>query len=422
MFSSSLFPDYAVLEVGRNEAQAMRLAQQLRDVDLQVLATTVDRRTVISRLRREGIADAMQLILLTEAEVMGWFNVGPVFLAILSEMRQEVIGNPERVVDEWRNRIRLYVLPDDLAETSTEDDFFGLLLAEESSEYNSASASSDPVVEVERCLVAAVEMMARRDAEGEVLRRYYLEGASVESIVESLHLASNASLYRIVDRHFTQPLLKGYAVRGIQFSNSILSVIKKLKKELVYQRLEALDGLQRVPPQRFLHILGLTPLQRTTAEAIWMADYIVPEGDVQRCRHTLRRLLATLQWRVVAAKESTLRRDMQRHTTDGHTAPERQRHGHPHSIHVPFLRVLLRDHPSIEEQKKGYRLAPQRLTYTSARLARIVYDAHGPISIPEILLRYERLYLERPQTHALSKVRTHFPHVHSITRGTWQWK
>lgn len=412
MFTSSLFPDYAVLEVGRNEAQAMRLAQQLRDVDLQVLATTVDRRTVISRLRREGIADAMQLILLTEDEVMGWFNVGPVFLAILSEMRQEVINNPERIVDEWRNRIRLYVLPDDLAETNSEDDFFGLLLAEESTEYNAASAVDDPIVEVERCLVAAVEMMARRDREGEVLRRYYLEGASVESIVESLHLASNASLYRIVDRHFTQPLLKGYAVRGIQFSNSILSVVKKLKKELVYQRLDVLEGLQRVPPHRFLHFLSLALLQRSTAEAVWMVDYIVREGDVQRCRLTLRDLLASLQWRVVAAKESAVRRGMQMLRKQGSAVP----------VDVNFLRVLLHDHPCIEVQKKGYRLVGERLTFDCVRLARIVYDAHEPISLPEILARYERLYFERPQSISVSKVRAHFPQVHSVKRGVWEWK
>lgn len=412
MFTSSLFPDYAVLEVGRNEAQAMRLAQQLRDVDLQVLATTVDRRTVISRLRREGIADAMQLILLTEDEVMGWFNVGPVFLAILSEMRQEVIDNPERVVDEWRNRIRLYVLPDDLTETNPEDDFFGLLIAEGKAEYNAASVVDDPIVEVERCLVAAVEMMARRDREGDVLRRYYLEGASVESIVESLHLASNASLYRIVDRHFTQPLLKGYAVRGIQFSNSVLSVVKKLKKELVYQRLDVLDGLQRVPPHRFLHFLSLALLQRSTAEAVWMVDYIVREGDVQRCRLTLRDLLASLQWRVVAAKESAVRRGMQMLRKQGSAVP----------VDVNFLRVLLHDHPCIEVQKKGYRLVGERLTYDCVRLARIVYDAHEPISLPEILARYERLYFERPQSISVSKVRAHFPQVHSVKRGVWEWK
>lgn len=412
MFTSSLFPDYAVLEVGRNEAQAMRLAQQLRDVDLQVLATNVDRRTVISRLRREGISDAMQLILLTEAEVMGWFNVGPVFLAILAEIRQEVISNPERVVDEWRNRIRLYVLPDDLEETHVEDDFFGLLLAEEAAEYNPAAVAEDPIAEVERCLVAAVEMMVRRDGEGEVLRRYYLEGASVESIVESLHLASNASLYRIVGRHFTQPLLKGYAVHGIQFSNNILSTVKKLKKELVYQRLEVLGGLQRVSPQRFLHFLSLALLQRSTAEAVWMTDYIVPEGDVQRCRLTLRDLLASLQWRVVAAKENVVRRGMQTLRKQGNAV----------TIDVNFLRVLLHDHPCIEMQKKGYRLVGERLTYDCVRLARIVYDAHEPITLPEILARYERLYFERPQSISISKVRAHFPQVHSVRRGVWEWK
>lgn len=412
MFSSSLFPDYAVLEVGRNEAQSMRLAQQLRDVDLQVLATTVDRRTVITRLRREGIADAMQLILLTEDEVMGWFNVGPVFLTILSEMRQEVIAHPESIVSEWRERIRLFVLPDDLDENSAEDDFFGQMLPPDTIASTPDPASDDPVLEVERCLVAAVEMMERRDPEGEVLRRYYLDGQSVASIVERLHLASSATLYRIVDKHFAAPILKGYAVRGIQFSNSILSVVKKLKKELVYQRLDVLGALQRVPPQRFLHFLDLTVLRRSTAEAVWMVDYIVRAGDVQRCRYTQRDLFSSLQYRVVGAKESVVRRSLQ-HQKRG----KRNR-----TVDVAFLRILLRDHPCIEPDRKGYRLVSQRLLYDCVRLARIVYDAHAPIAIRDILVCYEHLYLERPQTVSITKVRHHFPQVHSVRRGVWEWK
>lgn len=412
MFTSSLFPEHTIFENGRNEAQAVRLAHQLRDVDLQVLATTPDRRSVVARLRREGIDNAMQFVLLTEEEVMGWYNVGPVFFALFCEMRQEIISDPERIVRDWRDRVRLFILPDDLSESHDEDDFFGVCMEEEMKDYGRPKTICSPVAELERSLVAAIEMLTRRSDEGEVVRRYYLEGMSVESIVSSQQLASNASLYRIVDRHFSEPLLKGYAVCGIEFSDSLLSVIRKLKKDLVYSRLSELDELQRIPPQRFLHFLGLSILQRTTAEGVWMVDYIVREGDIQRCRLTLRDLLSSLQWRVVAAKENALRRGMQ----------ALRRKGGAGTFDVEFMRVLLRDHPSIEVLKKGYRLIGESLVYDSVRLARIVYDAHGPITLPELLARYERLYFERPRTVSIANVRQHFPQVHSIRRGVWEWQ
>ncbi len=156
----------------------------------------------------------------------------------------------------------------------------------------------------------------------------------------------------------------------------------------------------------------LTRLLRWTAGAVWVVDYVVREGDVQRCRLALRGLLASLQWRVVAAKESAVRRGMQMLRKQGSAVP----------VDVNFLRVLLHDHPCIEVQKKGYRLVGERLTYDCVRLARIVYDAHEPISLPEILARYERLYFERPQSISVSKVRAHFPQVHSVKRGVWEWK
>lgn len=419
MKTTSLFPDYAVLETGRNEAQAMRLAQQLREVDLEVLATTAERRSVISRLRREGVGDAMQLVLLTEADVMDWYNVGPVFLAVVTAMRDEVVAAPERIVALWRNKVRLFVLPDDLQEDSSDDDFFGMLMVAEDetpATYpltgGTETDSASPILELERCIVAAVEMMGQRSADGVVLRRYFLEGAAVESIVASERLASSASLYRIVDKRFCQPLLKGYPVKGIQFSNKLLMSVRRLCKELVYRRVEVLDVLERLSPQRFLHFLGLTLLRRTTAETVWLADFIVREGDVQRCRRTQRDLFSSLQLRVVGAKESVVRRGLQ------HLRPKEK----GSVVDVNFLRVLLRDHPCIEPDRKGYRLVSERLTYDCARLARIVYDAHGPIRIADILVRYEQRYFERPHTVSIAKVRVHFPQVHSVKRGVWEWK
>lgn len=428
MKTFSLFPDYSVLETGRNEAQAMRLAQQLHEVDLQMLVTDPDRRIVVARLRREGIADAMQLILLTEEEVLRWRNVGPVFVAILSSMRREVVANPERIVETWRNEHRLYVLPDDLTLHVEADDFFGtLLVAEdegvEAAGYKARSQASaakgngeisTAVEELERCIVAAVEMLEHRSRSGVVLRKYLLEGLPTENVVESLKLASVASLYREVHKNFCNPLLQGYSVKGIQLNDTLLHNVKKLRKQLVYAPASVLNVLNRMVPQRFLEVLGLTLLQRTQAETFWGGDYIVREGEVERCRRTLHDLFASLQFRVVAVRENTVRRGMQmlRPNVRNYAA----------NIDVTFLRVLLREHPCIEEDRKGYRLVSERLNYDCARLARIVYDAHGPISLADVLAQYERRYMQRLEHVSIAHVRVRFPQVHSISRGVWKWK
>lgn len=403
MQTFSLFPDYAVFESGRTEAQAMRLAQQLREVDLQVLATDAERRMVISRLRREGIDNVMQLVLLTQDRVMGWYNVGPVFLSILSLMRDEVVGAPERIVARWHNEHRLLVLPDDLQLSQPEDDFFGMLMAADDECAAAIPAEVPPVLQLERCLVAAIEMIERRWEHGVVLRRYFLDGLPVETIVGGCRLASSASLFRIVDKQFAAPLLRGYQVKGIQFSSSLLRTIKALQKELLYKSSAALECLERITPVRFLHFLDLVLLQRTTAENFWGGDFIVREGEIEWCRRTQRDLFSVLQFRVVAAKENAIRHAL-------------------HRINVPFFRVLLHEHPCIEEHRKGYRLVGECLTYECARLARLVYDAHTPIALPELLARYERQYLERPQTVSISHVRARFPQVHSVRRGVWEWK
>lgn len=426
MNSNSLFPDYSVLETGRTEAQAVRLAQQLHEVDLHMLVTDSDRRSVVARLRREGIADAMQLVLLTEAEVLRWPGVGPVFVEILAAMRRQVVANPERIVETWHNQHRLLVLPDDLKLQTETDDFFGTLLAAE----DESAASYGPrnertgsrtnpdlsatIEEMERCLVAAVEMMGYRAESGVVLRKYLLEGLPAATIVESQHLASPASLYRVVHKNFCAPLLQGYPVKGIQLSDKMMQRVKMLRKELVYTPASVLSVLSRMSPARFLEVLGLTLLQRTQAEAFWGGDYIVREGEVERCRRTLRDLLVSLQFRVVAVRENTIRRSMQALGPKGRTGAA--------LIDQNFLRVLLRSHPCIEEDRKGYRLVSERLNYDCARLARIVYDAHGPITLADVLAQYERRYMQRPERVSIANVRTRFPQVHSVSRGVWRWK
>lgn len=439
MSSISLFPDYSVLETGRNEAQAMRLAAQLREVDLQMLVTDADRRMVVARLRREGIDNAMQLILLTEEEVLRWHNVGPVFVTILSQMRREVVRRPERIVDTWHHQHRLYVLPDDLDLHTEEDDFFGVVMAAEDEAIpamqnersllteekrgsaacavseTSAAALASSILELERCLVAAIEMMEHRAESGVVLRKYYIEGLPVETIVAGLHLASSASLFRIVNKHFRTPLLCGYQVKGIMLSESLLKSIKTLRKSLEYSSSSVLNVLQRIPPMRFLEFLDLTLLQRTQAENFWGGDYIVREGEVERCRRTQRDLFSSLQLRVVGAKEPTIRKGMR-------TAKNVDRGRSANWIETRFLRVLLNTHPCIELDRKGYRLVSERLNYDCARIARIVYDARCPLKVNDIMAQYERRYMQRPEHLSIAHVRKNFPHVHSIRRGVWEWK
>lgn len=450
----SLFPEYSVLETGRNEAQAMRLAQQLREVDLQMLVTDPDRRNVVARLRREGIDNAMQLILLTEEEVLGWPGVGPVFVTILAEMRRQVVAHPERTVDTWHNVHRLLVLPDDLDVRNEEDDFFGLLIdnpeqasgpasatasasasaapATSPSALASASASAAPaasieprlaqyppaepalIVELERCIIAAIEMLEHRWEAALALRRYYIDGLPADAIVDACRLASPAALFRITGHLFRDPFMRGYAVKGVQLSDTLVSRLRGLRKSLIYSPAAVLGVLRRMPAQRFLEFLGLTLMQRTQAEAFWGGDYIVPDGAIERCRRTQRDLFSALQFRVVAVKESSVRRSIQQ-----------LRHGRPGlsgAVDPAFLRVLLKGHPCIESSAKGYRLVSERLNYDCARLARIVYDAHGPIALADILAQYERRYMQRPQRVSIAHVRARFPQVHSISRGIWRWK
>lgn len=421
MNSNNLFPEYSVLETGRNEAQAMRLAEQLRQVDLQMLVTDADTRSVVARLRREGIDNAMQLILLTEEEVLGWYNVGPVFVEILSGMRQQVVGNPERIVDTWHNQHRLLVLPDDLDIRHHEDDFFGMVMVAEDEVEPAAKSSvategyEHPITLLERSLVAAIEMTEHRWERGQVLRKYFIDGLPVDTIVDTCQLPSPATLFRIVGKNFREPLLRGYQVKGIQFSDSLLKTVKTLRKNLLYAPASELDVLTKLMPSRFLEFLGLTLLQRTSAETFWGGDYIVREGEVERCRHTQRDLFSSLQFRVVAAKESTIKRAIMsmKHVDKGRSA---------NWIDVQFLRVLLHTHPCIEADKKGYRLVSERLNYDCSRLARIVYDAHTPLTLDDIQAQYERRYMQRPGSVVIANIRKHFPHIHSIRRGVWEWK
>lgn len=428
MNTYSLFPDYAVLENGRNEAQAMRLALQLHEVDLQMLVTDSDRRLVVSRLRSEGIADAMQLILLTEEEVRAWYNVGPVFVDILAGMQRQVIANPEEIVDTWHNQHRLLVLPDDLCIRHQEDDFFGMpMVAEDEANHPTEDTfitsignttnirTSDTIILLERCLTAAIDMMDRRWGHRQVLRKYYIDGLPAETIVGICGLPSPTSLTRIIEKKFRKPLLSGYQVKGIQFSDSLLKSIKSLRKSLLYAPAAELDVLSKITPVRFLEFLGLTLLQRSSLEAFWGGDYIVGEGEVERCRRTQRYLFSSLQFRVVSAKEQTIKR--------GILALKRVDKGRRANwLNNQFLRVLLCTHPCIENSKMGFRLVPERLNYECTRLARIVYDAHSPLTITDIMTQYEHQYMQRPQLISISDVRKRFPRIHSIRRGVWEWK
>lgn len=413
--NTSLFPDYTVLETGRNAAQAIRLAQQLQEVDLQVLVNDADTRMVASRLRKEGIDNAMQLILLTEDEVMRWYNVGSVFLSILTNMRQEVIGDPEGIVKKWIQQYRLCVLPDDLQKKVAEDDFFGtLMVCENEQPYKLAeneeaereaidSVLLQDIKELERCLIEAIEMICHRADYGYVLRCFFLDGLPVESIAAKHGLVSNSSVQRIIKKRFSEPLMMGYQAEGVQFSSALIKKVKRLRKDLLYQPVTTLECLERISVSRFLSFLGLDILGRTQTDSLWGGDYIVKSGEVKKCRRSQRELLSFLQWHVAYARENVIRRSLKR-------------------PHAPFLRALLKSHPYIETDRKGYRLVQEQLMYECGRLARILHDARRPMSFENILTNYERLYFERPQNMSISNVRTRFPQVHSVARGVWEWE
>lgn len=403
----TLFPDFFTLDGERSEQQALHLAEALQRVELKMLATHAERRLVLRRLEQRGVINAWQLLQLQHEEVAEWPGVGAAFLSVLDEMRDEVYRAPELLVQTWKQKWAELTFPDDIIDELSEQ--LPIEQIEEKAEEIISTTSAQEIVsvevaEVERTLTALLRTLLHRLPNGEgVVRRYFLEGLPVSTIVRVEGLASRSAVYRIADRQCLRVLLRGETLHGLRLSEAFLSKMSRLSRQLLFCPNRVLDSLQTMKPTRFLRFLNLTLLCRTTAETQWAADLIVPHQGVQRSRRLLHRTMGYLQ----------LHPDF---------LPRRELTSQLNAAEALWLKPLLRQHPWVERSAKGYRLRSEQLQFDFCRAARILCDAKTPCSLEEVIYAYEYRYLERPKCLTLSGLRRRFPQVVSEERGVWRWE
>lgn len=443
----SLFPDYYYFENGRTEIQAAHIVEMLRRTDIEILATNAERRKVIRMLKEKGISNVMQAVGLSETEVRQWKGAGPLFIDTLKDIRNEALQHPEETIARWQTEMRAYVFPDDLEDNVHEhDSFFGKIWKDTpgahptDTEYAESLADPSSPVEtyrttfydkehgnsvkadiemLEKSILGALEILEKRWKKTTYLKAYFIEGRTTPAAQSRNYgQISNMAWRHLLNRSFLLPLMKGEAICGVRFSEDLLQRIPTLTDNLRYRPAEALEALKTIRPERFLHILGLTLLQRTSTESFWTTDFIVPTGEVQRCRHTLRTLFCVLQNRVTGCKEKTLKKLMQELSA----ASSQHLHTESRIVHPVFLHHLLLHHPWIEEENRGYRLAAEILTTEIVRIARIVYDAKRPITTADITTSYISLYTESPRALNFTKIHNRFPHIKHVARGIWRYK
>ena len=404
----TLFPDFFSFDDGRSQEQALRLNEALQQVELALLDTHAERRAVLRRLATLGVTNAWQLLQLQHEEVAEWPGVGPAFLSVLDEMREEVHRAPEQLVDTWRREWATLTFPDDMEE-ETHIALSDTDSAEEVPEKKSTDTEyeclSAEACKAERTLAALLHtLLHRRPVGAGVLRRYFLEGLPVSTIVRVEGLASRAAVHRVVDRQCLRPLLSGEALHGLQLSAAFLAKLEQLRGRLIFCPSTVLECLHTMLPERFLRFLHLTLLCRTTAETQWGADLIVPRHAVLRARRLLRRTMQQLQWQPDFVKRTHLAVRL-------------------HSSDASWLQPLLHRHPWVERNAEGYRLRSEQLQYDVCRTARILCDAAGvPCSLQEVRYAYECRYLERPKRLSLSGVQARFPQISTEDDRLWQWK
>lgn len=448
----SLFPDFYYFENGRSEIQAAHIVEMLRETDVAILATDAERRKVIASLQARGLTSVMQMIALSEEEILQWKGAGPLFVDVVQRMRNEVLLHPEDIVQKWKDEMRPYVFPDDLQEDISEsDDFFGNIwttspqiatpveapaVAEVNETYPAPSplllgkakekqSADNDIILLERCILGVLRVLEKRWPEAKFLKSYFIKGEvmtfappATEGSSGDSDTPSEISWRYLLNHRFLRPLFRGDTIHGVRLSQSMLRRIAPLIDALRYASSASLDVLTTIRPERFLHTLGLTVLQRSSADTIWTEDYIVPLGEVQRCRHTLKCLISVLQNRVMGCKEKTLKKQIQE------MSPITSRHfrSDVRIVHGVFLHHLLYHHQWIEEDTRGFRLSAELLTSEMVRIARIVYDAKGPITTSEIAKRYEILYTEAPKSLNFTKTHRRFPRIKNVARGIWRYK
>lgn len=403
----TLFPDYLTLEEGRDRLEAQRLIEALRKVGLEALQTNVERATVLRRLGEEGVESVYHLLNLQRNEVAEWRNVGQVFLYVMDEMRAEVKRDPEAVLNRWHNELAELVFPEEKNAIEEKSSFCDLSKKnfENVHSFFCCNETMMCIGEVEQAFVEIIGVLERRWAHGgEVLRRYFLENLSVKTLVRVLGLSSSAALYRLVERRFLRPLLDGGQVYKLSLSRDFLQKMNILRKELLYRPVNVLEALQRMSPERFLFLMNMTLLSRTVSDRVWSCDFIVPRGEVQSTRRVLHALINELQLRPDFSTRKSIRMALGK--DDRH----------------PSFNGLLKHHPWIERLQHNYRLMSPQLMYDFCRIARILCDTPEALSAQEILMKYERRYLERPKRISLHWVSLRYPQVVALKRGVWHWQ
>lgn len=432
MSETTLFPDSLYFMDGHTEAQAMRIAQKFRGIGLTVFDDAQLSASRKAILHRGGIRNLMQLVSLSAPTALSWPGAGPAFQPILLRLQQEVMAMPEKYIEKWETKVKPIVYPDALEEdTAVPADFFGMMLTAEAwaaedeegceagEDAQSPYALMNRIARFEACIVAAIRDLQTRWKHAGILRRYFIEGASLTKIARSEGFSSAAAVGQVVEKQFLRPLLRGETLCGIRFSESLLRDVEALQEELCYSVASPLEVLERMVPARFLSVFGLTLMQRRQMDAAWDADYIVRRGEVQQCRRTLHGLFSVLQ---DVAHAPCSEKQLSHLIAQWAMLPDGT---FPYGLPVPhdaFLHRLLQQHNWIERQHRAYRLVAVQLSQTMVRLARIIYDAHRPLTISEISQLYEQRYLERPRSLPMSSLHRRFPEICPVRRGVWEYR
>lgn len=407
----TLFPDFSPLETTLDQQAAQRIARKLRGVELRFFATLPERRIVLRRLADKGISNAWELLNIHRDEVGEWPGVGKVFLHLLDEMRAEVQQRSEWVIETWRNEMAQLTLPDDIEVEAEEPSLFG---EEETAEADSVEFERElsedeqlvqDIVEVERTFVEVIRLLEHRlPKEAAVLRRYFLESLSLNTIVKVEHLSSRSAIHRIIEPRFLRPLRAGESICGITLGRAFRERMQHLEYYLRFRSAHILEHLTTMSPERFLALIGLTLMQRTVSENLWACDFIVARHEVVRSRRTLHHTLLHLQFR----PDFTSRANIEKHL----------------SAILPScdgVYSLLCNHPWVEHSERGYRLVSEQLVFDFCRVGRILLDAAMPLSKDDVIHIYEQRYLERPLSLSLRLLRRHYPQILSHHRGVWIW-
>lgn len=403
----TLFPDYLTLEEGRDRLEAQRLIEALCQVRLEVMQTNMERAAVLRRLGEEGVESVYHLLNVQRNEVAEWRNVGQVFLHIMDEMREEVKRNPEAILNRWRNELAPIVFPEESG--AGKDHTLPYHIEPQPVEEVRDSADSEreavDIRVVEQTFVDVIDVLEHRwPIGGEILRRYFLENQSVKMIVHIMDLSSPAVLHRLVNHRFLRSLCNGESLFKLSLSHGFCRKMKDLRKQLLYRPARLLDALQRMSPERFLSLFDLTLLSRTLADRIWAGDIIVAHGEVQHTRRVLHALLAELQLRPGFSSGKAIRRALGEYGRGS------------------VFKGLLNHHPWIEHSDQGHRLMSQQLCFDFCRIGRILCDSPEAMTGREVMIVYERRYLERPKRISLGLVKRYYPQIVVVKRGVWQWQ